>query len=83
MLGEGLEKVQLQRKPAIFIDSGSLVDTSLEVLGGENWALAGGDGWVRGKGSNGSSTMLREGLEKVELQRKQDGKESSPRMTHI
>ena len=61
MLGEGLEKVQLQRKPAIFIDSGSLVDTSLEVLGGEDWALAGGDGCVRGKVTAVSSIVARWG----------------------
>ena len=49
---------------------------------GEDWVLAGGDRWVRGKGSNGSSCVtMGEGLEKVEFQRKQDGGESFPGMT--
>ncbi|CAM9529130.1 unnamed protein product, partial [Laminaria digitata] len=45
------------------------------MLGGEDWALAVGDFRVKGKESNGSSSsMLGEGLEKVELQRKQGGR---------
>ena len=64
------------------MDSGCLVDTSLEVLGGEDCTLAGGGDRTRGKESNGSSSTLGEGLEKVELQRKQDGRESFPGMIH-
>ena len=45
-----------------------MVDTSSEVLGGEDSALAEGGGWVRGEGNNGSSCVMEEGLEKVELQ---------------
>ena len=46
------------------MDSGFLVDTFSEVLGKEDWAPARGDGWVKGKGSNSSNTMLGEGLER-------------------
>ena len=53
------------------MDSGFLVDTSSDVHEGKDYALAGRGGWVRGKGSSGSSSTLREGLEKVELRRKQ------------
>ena len=35
------------------MDSAFFVDSSSEVLeGGGDWALAGGGGWVRGKGRN-------------------------------
>ena len=69
-------------KPAIFINSGFLVNIYSEVLEGEDWALAGGGGWVRGKGSNGSGGTVREGLEKADIQRKKDGKESFAGMNH-
>ena len=36
-----LKDARSSYKPAIFMDSGCLVDTSLEVLGGEDCALAG------------------------------------------
>ena len=62
-----LEDARGSYKPTIFIDSGVLVDTSPQVLGGEDWNLAGRGGWVRGRGSNGSSSTLGEGLKKVEL----------------
>ena len=56
-----------------------MVDVSSGVLRGKDWALAGGGGWVRGEGINDSDrSTLVEGLEKVELQRKQDGKEAFP-----
>ena len=61
---------------------GFLVDTYSEVLGRQGWALAGGGGWARGKGSNGSSCTLWEGVEMLELQRKQDGRGAFPGMSH-
>ena len=63
-------------------DSGFLVDTSSDLLGGKDWALVGGGGWVKGKGSDGRSSTLGEGLKKVVLQRKQDGREAFPGTTH-
>ena len=82
-----LAKTSATRKRAI---NGFLVDSSSEILGGEDWALAGGGDWVKGKVSNGSnsssssssgsssSSTLGEELEKAELQRKQDRRESFP-----
>ena len=67
-------RVYSDYKPGIFIDGVFLVDTYFSELRG--------DGWVRGKGSNGSSSTFGEGLEKVELQRNQDGRDSFPGMTH-
>ena len=49
---------RISYKPAIFMDSGFLVGTYSDILGEENWTLARGDGWVRGRGSNGSTIML-------------------------
>ncbi|CAN0452745.1 unnamed protein product, partial [Laminaria digitata] len=78
-----LKHARSSYKPAIFIVSGFLVDTSSEVLGGENWALAVGALRVKGKESNGSSSsMFGEGLEKVELQREQGGREAFPGIDH-
>lgn len=62
--------------------SGFLADTFSEALGEKDWALAREGGWVRGTGSNGSGSMLREMLEKVELQRRQDGREAFPCTIH-
>ena len=45
-----------------------MVDACSEAVGDEDWALAGGVVWVRGKGISRSS-MLGEGLEKLDLQR--------------
>ena len=56
-----LKDARSSYKTAIFMDSGFLVDTSSDVLGGEDLALAGGGGWVRGEGSNGSNIMLGRG----------------------
>ena len=50
--------------------------------GGKDWTLAGEGGWVRGKASNGSNIMFGLGLEKVEPQRKQDGRQSFPGTIH-
>ena len=57
------------------MDSGFLVDTSSEVLGGEDWALVGWGSWVEDEWSNGSSSMFGEKLGKVGVQREQDGRE--------
>ena len=73
-----LKHARSSYKPAIFMGSGFLVDASLGVLGGEDWALAIGGGRVRGTGGKGSGSMWREGIDnKVEeLQRERDGRDS-------
>ena len=76
------EHARSSYKPAIFMDSGFLFDASLEILGGEDWALAGGGGWVKGIESNGSSSMFGEGLDDLGVQREQDGREAFPGMTN-
>lgn len=43
-----MREARTSYNPVIFMDGGFSADISSEVLGGEDWALA-GDGWVRGK----------------------------------
>jgi len=70
-------------KPTIFLDSGVLVNAYSEALGEEDWALAEGDAAGSGvKGVTAAVLRWRRGLEKVELQRKQDSRESFPGMTY-
>ena len=67
-------------KPAIFMDSGVLVDALSGMLGREDWALAVGSGRVRGTGTRSSSrSVWGEGLEEVEeLQRVKKTQRLSP-----
>ena len=62
-----------------------MVNAYSEALGEEDWALAEGD--AAGSGVKGVTAVVqvlrwRRGLEKVELQRKQDSRESFPGMTY-
>ena len=60
-----------------------MVNAYSEALGQEDWALAEGDAAGSGvKGVTAAVLRWRRGLEKVELQRKQDSRESFPGMTY-
>ena len=51
-----LKDARSSYKPAIFLDTGFLVDTSPEALGVEGWALATESSWARGQGKSGTSS---------------------------
>lgn len=52
--------------------------------GGKTGPLAGGEGsgWIKGKGGNRSNIMFGEGLKKIQVKGKQDGRKAFLRTSH-